>query len=297
MATIALLSWKAPVTLRRTLASYAKAKLLENTKENFIFFNARSAEDDAIAAEFGWRAEGNADNLGIWGGMDAIANLSSERNILFLQNDCPIAVDAAETANYLQEAEELLNSGRADIVRLRHRFNQGNGVGWQKFLRFHFVHELDERYNLYDNPKLPKTAFSDTIGRKIMRLLHPSGAMRRIDGKLHLERDPEKWLQRWVKRDGHFFIVDSAITNFSEQPFMISRRFYQELSDWGKANFRHKKLNGFPILEQTLNCRWWRSRHFRIAICDEGVFTHARWDDSFRAEHSAFNKDLVISKH
>lgn len=42
-------------------------------------------------------------------------------------------------------------------------------------------------------------------------------------------------------------------------------------------------------MEHALNSRWWRRRHFKIGFCDEGVFTHNRFDDSWRPEHAAFN--------
>ena len=77
--------------------------------------------------------------------------------------------------------------------------------------------------------------------------------------------------------------------NFSEQPLLISKSLYLSLSDWCRAHPRHRRINGAPVMEHALNSRWWRGRHFKVGFCDEGVFTHNRFDDSWRPEHAAFN--------
>lgn len=291
--TVGLLSWKAPVTLERTLQSYAAAGLESFADRAFVFFNSISPEDRALAAKYGWEACGTEENLGIWGGMDAIADLVRTKYVLFLQNDCPVATTPELVRAHLREAVALLESGEADLVRLRHRFNQGDGIGWSKLFRFHFVRELDPRYLKYANPALPEDACRDTASRRLMRMLHPGGARRRIDGLIHLERRPEDVLSKWVVRKGRFLIVDSEITNFSEQPFLISKELYAELSAWCKIHRRHRLINGFPVMEHALNSRWWRKRHFKVALCDEGVFTHARWDDSWRSDHVRYNAGLA----
>ena len=51
--SIGLLSWKAHETLRRTLESYARARLAANAAEFKVFFNEISDDDRALAAEFG----------------------------------------------------------------------------------------------------------------------------------------------------------------------------------------------------------------------------------------------------
>lgn len=294
MLSIGLLSWKAHQTLRKTLESYSRAKLADSAGEFKIFFNEISDVDLALAEEFGLDCTGDSHNLGIWGGMDACAKALSGDVILLLQNDCPAVSTPEDTAKQLKEGVELIRSGKADMIRLRHRFNQGDGISFKRFYGYWPVHEIDPRAAKYFDPQLPKDIESDTMRRKLMRFLRPLGARRRVIAAIHLEAHPEQIYPQWISREGNFLIVDSAIVNFSEQPLLISKKLYIFLSDWCRAHPRHRRINGAPVMEHALNSAWWRKRHFKIGFCDEGVFTHNRFDDSWRPEHAAFN--ATISK-
>ena len=141
MFSIGLLSWKAHQTLRKTLESYARAGLAKNADEFKIFFNEISEEDRTLAAEFGVECVGDDRNLGIWKGMDACAKALSGDVILLLQNDCPVVASPEETARYMRDGVELIRSGKADMIRLRHRFNQGDGISFRRFYGYWPVHE------------------------------------------------------------------------------------------------------------------------------------------------------------
>ena len=287
--SIGLLSWKAHQTVRKTLESYRRAGLWATADEGKIFFNEMSEEDKKLAAEFGVEAIGSEKNLGIWGGMDAAAKALKGDVILLLQNDCPVVASADETSATIREGVELIERGEADMIRLRHRFNQGDGISFGKFFDYHFVHELDERAGKYFDPKVPADGFHDTARRILMRVLRPRASRKRLISIIHLEAHPEQVAPKFVRKVGRFYLVDSAIINFSEQPLLISKKLYLELSDWCRAHPRHRLINGAPVMEHALNSHWWRARHFRVGICDEGVFTHNRFDDSWRPEHAAFN--------
>ena len=292
--SIGLLSWKARQTLRKTLESYRRARLADCADEFKVFFNEISDADRALAAEFGVEALGSARNLGIWGGMDACAHALSGDLILLLQNDCPAVATPEETARCIREGAALVRAGRADMVRLRHRFNQGEGISFHAFHGYWPVHALDPRATRYGNPALPADAFVDTPWRRLHRLLRPWAARRRLAAAVHLEARPEAVYPKWISREGDFLLVDSSIITFSEQPLLISRRLYLALSDWCRAHPRHRLINGAPVMEHALNVSWWRRQHFTVAVCDEGVFTHNRYDDSWRPGHAAFNS--AISK-
>lgn len=296
--TIGLLSWKAHQTLEKTLASYAEAGLTSLAARSFIFFNSITDEDRAIAAKYGWEALGSERNLGIWGGMDAIAAEAKTKYVLFLQNDCPVVVSSKETHQYIEKSVQLVETGRADMVQLRHRFNRGNGYRPKKLFRFHHIAELDERYLIYDNVKLPVDAFRDTFFRKMMRFFRPFEARTRLRGLVYLEKKPERIAPDLIVRQDRFLVIDSSLINFSEQPFLVANAFYKKLSAWCGMHKRHRRINGFPVMEHSLNVRWWRLQHFKIAVGEEGVFTHARWDDSWRRNHAAYNAKIVTEdKH
>lgn len=287
--SIGLLSWKAHETLRKTLESYARSRLASNAREFKVFFNEMSEADRALAAEFGVECVGDPRNLGIWGGMDACAKALSGDVILLLQNDCPVVSTPEETSRWIDGGVALVRSGKADMVRLRHRFNQGDGISFRRFYGYWPIHDLDPRASEYFDPEIPADGGRDTLRRRLLRLVRPFGARRRVIASIHLEAHPEKVYPKWISREGDFYVVDSEIVNFSEQPLLITKRLYLELSDWCRAHPRHRRINGAPVMEHALNSPWWRKRHFKIGFCDEGVFTHNRFDDSWRPEHAAFN--------
>lgn len=291
MLSAGLLSWRAHKTLRKTLDSYKRANLMGAVDEFKIFFNEISAEDRELAKEYGVEATGSVENLGIWGGMDGAAAALNGDYILLLQNDCPVISSPEETRKWLNEGVKLLESGKADMIRMRHRFNQGEGIDFGRFYSFSYVHELDERHTKY-NGELPAGATRDSLCKKLHRLFRPFAFLRRVIAVIHLEKHPEKVVPKYIKKEGDFYVVDSRIINFSEQPMLISKKLYQELSAFGHRRPCKAKVNGRPLLEITLNSWWWKHHHFRVAICDEGVFTHNRFDDSFRPEHAAFNASI-----
>jgi hypothetical protein len=290
--SIGVLSWRAHETLRKTLSSYVKAALAANAEEFKIFFNEFSEQDRALANEFGMVSCGDERNLGIWGGMDACAKALTGDVILLLQNDCPAISTPEETAKYINEGVELIRSGRADIIRLRHRFNQGEGISYKSFFKYHYVKDLDERSLMYGDVGVPANATTDTLRRLIMRSLRPFAARRRLIAAIHLEKNPEKVLPRYIRRDGNFLIADSAIAQFSEQPLLISKSLYFKLSDWCRAHPRSRRINGAPVMEHALRSSFWMRGGFKIGFCDTGIFTHNRYDDSWRPSHMAFNKEI-----
>ena len=291
MLSIGLLSWRAHKTLRNTLDSYRKADLMGCADEFKIFFNEISEEDRALAAEYGVEADGSPENLGIWGGMDGAAAALKGDYILLLQNDCPVVSSPEETRRWLSDGVKLLESGKADMIRMRHRFNQGEGISFEKFFGFSYVHELDERHVRYNGP-LPESVLRDSWRKRLRRVFRPFAFLRRVIALVHMEKHPERVLPKYITKEGGFYVIDSRIITFSEQPMLISKRLYQELSAFGRRRPCKAKVNGRPLLEITLNSRWWRRHHFKVAICDEGVFTHNRYDDSFRPGHTAFNASI-----
>lgn len=289
-----MLGWKAQITTAHTLETYVKARLFDNCGEFFIFFNQFSEQDKAMADRFGVRSIGTPENLGIWGGMDAQAAAAKGDYLLFLQDDHPIVVSPEETAHWLSASLDLIKNDRADIVLLWHRFNRGDHLGFGKHFRYFYVKDLDPRAEVAGAIKtFPQNWNQDTFLRRLRRTLRPGAFIRHTAGSIYLERHPEQVFPQYIRREGEFLIVDSALQPFSETPFLISRKFYEKLSAWGKAHPSTRGILGLPVLEYTLNCRWWRRQHFRMAVCDTGIFSHQRIDDSWRKEHRVFNPEMI----
>ena len=259
--SVGVLSYRAPETLARTMESYREGGLAECADECCVFFNAMTPADEEQCARYGWRCAGSPENLGLLGGMDALARAMTGDYLLMLQNDCPLVADAPFTRRYLAEATALLASGQADIVRCRSRAHPGQGFAdGKKFARY---------YGAGWRPAL-------------RRLLRPLKARRVIGRAPYAIADAERRFPAYIERNGDFLIVDSSVINFTDQPFLISRPLMLRLLDWAKAHPKKRTLNGFQVMEINLNSRWWRAQHFKIAV-GEGIFTHARLDGGFRA--------------
>ena len=259
--SVGVLSYRAPATLAQTMESYKRGELAACAGECCVFFNAMTQADAEICARYGWRCAGSPANLGLLGGMDALARTMTGDYLLMLQNDCPLVTDAAVTRRYLAEATALLASGQADIVRCRSRTQPGQGFAdGKKFARY---------YGAGWRPAL-------------RRLLRPAKARRMIGRAPYAIPDAERRFPAYIERKGDFLVVDSSVINFTDQPFLISRPFMLELLDWAKAHPKKRTLNGFQVLELNLNTLWWRAQHFKVAV-GEGLFTHARLDGGFRA--------------
>ncbi len=294
--SIAILGWKSPVTTRHSLETYEKAKLYDCCDEFFIYYNQYSDADKALGEEMGVRTCGGPENLGNWGGQKKILETAKNDIVLFLENDHPAVTTPEETRHWIEGAVELIRSGKADMVQLRNRNLLGRAYGFgRKPFRYYYVHELNPAFADYvkSAADIPADYDHDTLLRKIRRFLSPGKALRRSISALYLEKHPERILPKYIRREGDFLIVDSAILNFSESPFMTSRAFYNRLSGWAEKHPRHRTILGLQNLEYILNCRWWRKQHFRIAVCETGVFGHERKDDSWRPNLETYSKTLV----
>jgi len=265
--SVGVLSYKAPTTLAHTLESYNRGALTSCANEALVFFNAITAEDRDLATRCGFASRGSVRNLGIQGGMEALARSLAGPYVLMLQNDCPLVSDAVEVERYLRDSIALLDSGKADMVRCRSRTEPGQGFADAK------------KYAHFYGPGW---------GPRLLRLLRPFRARRAIGRAPYAVPDAELRHPRYIKREGDFLVVDSAVINFTDQSFVISRGLLLELFGWANEHPKRRLLNGFQVLEINLNSRWWRERHFRVAV-GEGLFTHERADGGFRAKR----KDVV----
>ena len=269
MLSLGMLSWRAHDTLRKTLSSYAHLRPLVD--EAVIYFNALTPEDKAIAEEFGFRAEGGPENLGMLGGTLELVRCLKGDTVMLVQNDNPVNVPPDILKARIADAKRLLSIGAADMVRMRDRFSPSFSDK-MKYLKF-----------------WPAESAPDSLGLKLRRLLRPLKAKRML-GRAPAElKDPAAAYPKVFKRDGFAFITDSRHTNYSDQPFMASRALTLELLEYADAHKEHSRtLNGRPVPEIIINGPYWRKRKVRVAI-SEGIFTHARYDDSFRQDNAAYN--------
>ena len=279
---IGILSWKAHETLRKSLDSYRANGFLDCFDQKVIYFSDISTEDKAIASEYGWDYAGGP-NEGIAGGMKHLAENIETDYILLLQNDNPIVEDVEFAKAYLDKVIALLQSGKADLARMRHRWQVGEGFAdVAKYLKYYDVKNQSPDF-------IPMEHEIKTIPswkKQLNRLLKPHNAKRFIGRSIYIEENPNEIYPQWIKRDGDILICDSAVLDFTDQCLLISRDTWLNVFvPFVEANpASTRSSNGFQAPELCINGPWWRDSHFKIAQ-GRGLFTHARYDGSFRSEH------------
>ncbi len=285
---IGILSWKSHKTLKKSLQSYEKIGLKNLFDENKIIFQEISKYDEEIADKYGYDYVGTSTNKGIQAGHKLIYENIMTDYILILENDNPVIESIDICYERLSQAMKYLENKEIDIMRLRHRWNFGEGFSLEKYLKYYSISELHEKYN---HKKIDDTVFSSII-KYIKRLIRPFKAIRISGYSLYFEKNPEILFPKNIKKlDEDFFAVSSYIMPWTNQGVLIKREFYGKLLEYAHNNPSSKTANGFQDLEKPLNRKWWRDKNFKIGV-SEGIFTHNRFDDSWRREHRAFNKEM-----
>lgn len=280
---LGILSWRAHETLRQTLESFS-AGFLARFQDKVIYFSDIDDADRQIAAEFGFRAEGGP-NEGIGFGMMRVVEAVNADYVVLLQNDCPVIVPTESAVEELDGAISLLEKGQASLVRLRHRWQGGELFGYaRKYLKIYGVKSLGEGFQ----PELHgvnEDDYKDSFRKKLQRAVGFVKAMRMKGSSVFVEENPHLVHGDVIGKLGNFFIIDSSVLYFSDQPFMVGKSFFMDVL-WkhaieSSAGINHR--NGKMVLEDALHSRWWRARHFKIAQ-GTGIFTHKRYDRPYEQD-------------
>lgn len=285
---VGILSWKSHKTLEKSLQSYEKIGFKNLFDEVKIIFQEIGLEDEELAKKYGYDYVGTKENLGIQRGHNLIHDNIDTDYILVLENDNPLIEDGSVVFDRLIQSLQLLENGSIDMMRLRHRWKFGEGFSLEKYLNYFEVQELHEKYC---SDKIALNSFNKFI-KPIKRFLRPQKANRVSGYSLYYEKYPEKVFPKYVKKiDNELFAVDSYIMTWTNQSVLLKRKFYCELLKYADEHPSSRTANGFPDFEKPLNSLWWREQSYKIGV-GEGIFTHNRFDDSWRKEHHAYNKTI-----
>ncbi len=289
---LGILSWRSHKTLTQTLDSYERESFFSLFDQQLLYFNGICPEDRQLAQSRGLDFEGG-ENCGIARGMEMLAQSLRTDYVLLLQNDCPLVESLEESTSQLAEAVDLLERGTVQIMRMRHRFAVGEGFSSvKKYLEYYSCVEAHPEFRLDEHP-VSNDDLTPTLTKTIKRLLRPKKARRLSGRSIYLEQNPERLFSDQIQRTGDTFVVDSEAINFTDQSFLVSRKFFLEtLMEYIQTHPSSRTLNGYQVPEICLNCDWWRRQHFQVGQA-RGLFTHNRFDGSFRREHSAYEANLA----
>lgn len=283
---VGILSWKSHKTLEKSLQSYEEIGLKDFFDEVKIIFQEISEDDKKLAEKYGYDYVGIEKNVGIQEGHVLICENLKTDYVLVLENDNPVVENRETVYRRLLLALELLENNTIDIMRLRHRWNFGEGFGLGKYLNFFNIKQLHQKYN-YLKPK-------NNLIKYLKKFLRPDKAQRLAGYSLYCEEFPDRLFPKYIdKLDDELYAVSSNIMTWTNQSVLLKRELYKQLLEYANEHPSSRNANGFQDLEKPLNCKWWRKQAYKIGV-GEGVFSHNRFDDSWRKSHQAFNQKIAV---
>ena len=258
-----ILSWRGYDSLRQALESYKREDLFSLFDEILLFLPDGTDEGIALAKEFGLACRTTPNNLGIRGGLKALAEAMTAEIILIMENDCPLIEPHDEAKRQIELAASAIEAGDVDLVRLRHTRHPGQKFPTLgKYLRYH--------------PKTDAPA-GEKLAAALRRAFRAEKARRLAGTSAYVEERPEEKFPDLIRRtEEGYLIVDSACLPWTNQSVMLKRDFFlNTIIARAEAHPAGEQVNGFWALEPELNRSWWRNQHFRIGL-DRGLFTHER---------------------
>lgn len=265
--SLGILSWRGEHSLYNALESYRKENFFSLFDEVVLFLPEQRPEETMLAQNYPVKIIGHSENLGILGGFKALAQSLSSKNILLVENDCPLICSHQAAQDQIHFAYDLLQKQQADIVRLRSRSKPGQDWG------------VNRKYRAYYPSK--DAGQWEHILKFFKRLLRPQKAQRLK--ALSLYENPQEAAEfsdiiRYNKNQDCYF-VSSQNMPWTNQSIMVQRDFFLEkIIAFAEKAPTKRRVNGFKNLEIEMNSPYWRRSDFTIAI-PQGIFTHHRVDD------------------
>lgn len=255
-----ILSWRGAASLDYALKSYQSANMFTLFDDHVIIL---PDPDDAIrhiANQYPLRAYEYEQNLGIMGGMKAVAEALSTEYVLFLENDCPL-IETYETAKQqLQLTLNVLEAKAAFMARLRSRRKPGelfNTLG---------------KYQRYWGPG---------ISPSLRRILRPHKAKRLCGTAIYDATSAHLKHPAYIKEySPDNYIVSPAVLPWTNQSILIRRDdFLNIIIPFVESQPLSRAINGFHNIEIELNrTNFWTQSDFKT-FCPAGLFTHKRLGD------------------
>ena len=257
--SIGILSWNGYDSLLNSLITYEKNGLSKLTKHKYICLPDYKKEGLEIANKFDYEPILIRENLGILGGLKALAEKMPNGPILLLENDLPLIENEKITYQQLKKSLEFLSKETVIQVRLRSRKKPGEPfVGIKKYQKY----------------------WSNNFISYVLRSIRPFKAEKLIGTSTYLLEDPEKRHPEYITKlpDG-FYSVSSSVLNWGNLAILVDKnKFLDIIINKAESVDSKKKINGFKNIEIELNNFWWREKKFEIIIAP-GLFTHHRISD------------------
>lgn len=266
---LALLCDNAPYTLAMTLASYDRAGLLEYFDEACVVFPESAAKVCETALSYGLAAEVSPGDGGFIGALHTAVNALDTDYILLAEDDCMIweHLRGETLEKQLKRALELLMSGQADMVRLRHAWR--GSTRYKAAYTYSYFYPVEQLATMWVHAEGLSEA-PDWV-KSLRRFFHPFRSKRSIGRCVYVEQNPHLRFPRYITKIDEGYIIDSEVFQWTNQPTLISRsRIRQILSGLAQAPGTIGKLP--QDFETAVNNPRWRDAHMNIGVI-RGIFT------------------------
>lgn len=261
---LGILSWKGAESLLSSLVSYKQENLFSLFDEKVIFLPEQREIETDIAREAGLTIFGHPQNLGILGGFKALAESMTAEYVLLLENDCPLIENYREAKRQIEHSVHLLETGKADIIRLRSR--RFAGQDW----------ETVRKYRAYYPEET--ASFPTKIISVFKRLCRPFKTSRLKAWSLYVSHKEVTKFPNHIVYDAEndIYTVSSRYMPWTNQSIFLRRDFFlNDIIKYAENAPTTRRINGFRNLEIEMNSAYWRNKNYTIAI-PAGLFTHKR---------------------
>lgn len=253
-AGLAVLSWKAPNTLRSTLE--ALTPIFGLFTERFVLCQEGDPEEMEIARTFGFTPVATDRNLGIQEGLARCAELPSTEIVMVMECDCKLE-DSANAPAIIARCISLLEKENLQAIQLQTRPEQPTSRYWR-----------------YWKPGFPLRP--TLVGR-----LRREAGIARLNEAVCLPDFPTDGLEDITPLGEGIFVARSNTVNWCNRSFLTTKTFFLgSLLRFAREHPTTRKVNGLPDLEHPINCpqnrAWWRGEKFRVGILYPGLFGHHR---------------------
>lgn len=262
---IGLLSWHGYESLKHVLSCYQDVSLFSHFDHRCIFLPEQREKETELARQYGLDIYGSEKNLGILGGFQRLAECVDSDIMLLLENDCPTDESPEKVKQQINQAFDLIKSGRADIVYMRNRARPG------------YCFDAPGKFKRLYPP--PHSSQTEKIKGFLRRSFRP-GKARRMAGWSAYTDDAHHHpaCRQYVSYDEDLdcYFTNSAHISWTNQSVMLKKSFFMEkILSYAVSAKTRRRVNGFKNLEIEMNAPYWRTLNAKIAI-PQGLFTHAR---------------------
>ena len=237
-------------TLQNSMNTWIEGELIQQASEVIIMVNEMNSEmmdflDPYTKEPYNMKIIYSYENEGILKGINWLMGNSTNEYFLFLEKDFRLVEELSCTIEQLDTGIELIESGRANVIKYRSRYNPGR-PNWAEIS---YKGREDDIFSIQPNLLCN---FYHWIDEPVQRWPN------------HFERCSENPL---------FFCVDSKFCNWTNNPFLVSKIWWFENYVFKFEQIKRASA-GFD-LEGFMN--WdrdaWNDRGWTVAE-GEGMFKH-----------------------